>query len=152
VLTVPPERPPGRVVWWFDVDGCLVDALTGASLRPGAVEVLSGVRRDAAAVLLWSAGGADYARRRAEEHGIAEMFDGFFAKDERDDAGRYVPPPFGDGIAVFVDDQPEDMPHGAQVIGVHPYLAADPHDTGLAGVLSRVGRGHGVADDPPSGA
>jgi hypothetical protein len=25
-----------RLVWTFDVDGCLVDSLTGTSLRPGA--------------------------------------------------------------------------------------------------------------------
>jgi len=136
MVTVPPER----VVWWFDVDGTLIDAMTGTSLRPGAAELLAAVRRDAAAVVCWSAGGAEYARRRADAHGIADLFDGFHAKDSRDDAGRYVAPPFGDAnsIAVFVDDQPDDMPHDAPVVAVHPYLAADPHDTGLVGILARL--------------
>lgn len=129
-------------VWVFDVDGCLVDSLTGASLRPGAIELLRLVRRGAATVILWSAGGAEYARRRAEEHGIVELFDGFFDKAARDDAGRYVTPAFlGDTtLAVFVDDRPEDMPVGAAVIAVSPYLAHNPHDTGLSVVLQAAGR------------
>ena len=35
------------LVWAFDVDGCLVDSLTGTSLRPGALEVLAGSARPA---------------------------------------------------------------------------------------------------------
>ncbi len=149
MVTVPSER----TVWWFDVDGTLIDALTGNSLRPGAPELLACVRRDAAAVLCWSAGGAEYARRRADEHGIADLFDAFHAKDARDDNGRYLPPEYGNGTttAVFVDDQPEDLPHGAQVIRVHPYVAPNPHDTGLAVVLSLLGGKHGVAHDGPRG-
>ena len=30
--------------WVFDVDGCLVDSLTGTSLRPGARELLARLR------------------------------------------------------------------------------------------------------------
>lgn len=119
-------------VWVFDVDGTLVDSLTGSSLRPGAEALLRRLREQGHRVLLWSAGGADYARRRAEEQGLAALFDGFHAKVDRDTHGRYLPD-FLDGAlaAVFVDDRPEDMPVGAAVVAVSPYLAANPHDRAL---------------------
>ena len=52
---------------------------------------------------------------------------------------------FADGpgdttLAVFVDDRPEDMPVGAAVIAVSPYLAHNPHDTGLSVVVQAAGR------------
>ena len=119
----------------FDVDGTLVDSLTGTSLRPGAEALLRRLRDEGHRVLLWSAGGADYARRRAEEQGLDRLIDGFHAKVDRDPHGRYVPD-FLDGAlaAVFVDDRPEDMPLGAEVVAGSPYLAANPHDR----VLGRV--------------
>ncbi|MCZ7528804.1 MAG: HAD family hydrolase [Acidimicrobiia bacterium] len=128
-------------VWVFDVDGCLVDSLTGTSLRPGAVELLAHLRRRGARVLLWSAGGATYARRRAEEQGVARFFHGFHDKDVRDEAGRYVTHGFLEdhAYAVFVDDRPEDMPVGAEVVAVPPYLAGNPHDRGLRHVARRAG-------------
>jgi hypothetical protein len=39
---------------------------------------------------------------------------------------------------VFVDDRPEDMPTGAEVVAVFPYLADNPHDRALAGVLAAL--------------
>jgi len=56
-------------VWVFDLDGCIVDSLTGSSLRPGTVELLEGLRRAGVTTVLWSAGGADYATKRAESSG-----------------------------------------------------------------------------------
>ena len=44
-------------VWVFDVDGCLVDSLTGTSLRPGAATLLAGLRARGRTVIVWSAGG-----------------------------------------------------------------------------------------------
>jgi hypothetical protein len=121
-----------RPVCVFDLDGCLIDSLTGTSLRPGADELLMGLRKQECVVLLWSAGGAAYARRRAEEHGIDGLFQGFFDKETRDDAGRYVPGFLPDvGAVVFVDDRPEDMPVGADVLAVSPYIADNPHDRAL---------------------
>lgn len=120
-------------VWIFDVDGCLVDSLTGTSLRPGTVRLLTHLRESGATVLVWSAGGAPYARQRVEQHGIAELFDGFHGKDTRDESGSYrVHHLAGVGAQmVFVDDRPEDLPTGTPaivVVPVAPYLADNPHD------------------------
>jgi long-chain acyl-CoA synthetase len=127
-------------VWVFDVDGCLIDSLTGTSVRPGAVELLSQLRSRGCGLLLWSAGGAEYARRRAREHGLVDFFDAFHDKEGRDAAGRYVTDalPADLGSLVFVDDRPEDMPVGANVVAVAPYLVDNPHDRALESVSQRV--------------
>lgn len=127
--------------WVFDVDGCLIDSLTGTSLRPGAADLLAHLRSRACRVLLWSAGGADYARERARAQSIDKLFDGFHGKDERDANGRYLTGELGVHIAttVFVDDRPEDMPVEADVVAVSPYIAPLPHDHGLDVVARRAG-------------
>jgi long-chain acyl-CoA synthetase len=129
-----------REVCIFDVDGTLVDSLTGTSLRPGSVELLTRLRAAGHVTILWSAGGATYARERAGEHGVVALFDAFHPKDERDAEGRYRPA-FIPGLdsAVFIDDRPEDMPVGAHVIAVSPYIAHNPHDRGLAKVVALFG-------------
>jgi phosphoglycolate phosphatase-like HAD superfamily hydrolase len=126
--------------WVFDVDGCLIDSLTGRSLRPGAADVLARLRASGHVVVLWSAGGADYARQRAVEHSIAELCHAFHGKDRRDAAGRYRCDAIGTDLAstIFVDDRPEDMPVDAEVIAVSPYLSHNVHDRGLAVVLPRL--------------
>ena len=48
-------------VWVLDVDGTIVDSLTGTSLRPGSAELLASLREVGVRTILWSAGGADYA-------------------------------------------------------------------------------------------
>jgi long-chain acyl-CoA synthetase len=123
--------------WVFDVDGCLIDSLTGSSLRPGARELLEDLGRRAQILVAWSAGGAPYARRRAAEHDVSDLFNGFYAKSSRDEDRRYVTSGFLAGLTgvVFVDDRPEDMPVGAEVITVRPYLAPNPHDRGLEACL-----------------
>jgi len=128
-------------MWVFDVDGCLIDSLTGSSLRPGAFELLTYLRDGGGTVFVWSAGGGDYAHRRAVEQGIDALLDGFHGKDRRDRSGRYVTDHFLTGLdgIVFVDDRPEDMPIGADVVAVSPYLSDDPHDRGLARVAERIG-------------
>jgi long-chain acyl-CoA synthetase len=125
-------------VWVFDVDGTLIDSLSGTSLRPGAEALLTGLRAAGRQAVLWSAGGTGYARDRAAEHGIEHLFHLFAEKGERDADGRYLPT-FLDGCdtAVFVDDRPEDMPVAAAVITVSPYIADNPHDRGLATALGR---------------
>jgi long-chain acyl-CoA synthetase len=130
-----------RATWVFDVDGCLVDSLTGTSLRPGTAELLEHLRNRGCTLLLWSAGGAAYARRRAEEHGVSAFFDGFHDKEGRDAAGRFVTHGLGVDLdsVVFVDDRPEDMPLGAEVVAVAPYLVDNPHDRGLAAAADRAG-------------
>jgi phosphoglycolate phosphatase-like HAD superfamily hydrolase len=126
--------------WVFDVDGCLVDSLSGRSLRPGAADLLAHLRAAGHTIVLWSAGGAEYARERAVEHAIADLCDAFHGKERRDGAGRYRCDAFVRALAgaVFVDDRPEDMPVGADVIAVSPYLSHNVHDRGLDVVLARV--------------
>lgn len=128
-------------MWVFDVDGCLIDSLTGTSLRPGTLELLIHLRDGGARLVLWSAGGREYARRCAETHGVGHLFDLFAAKAERDPLGRYRADHVVDGAiqAVFVDDRPEDMPVGATVVAVSPYIAPHPHDRGLAPVRRAAG-------------
>ena len=125
--------------WVFDVDGCLVDGLTGRSLRPGTVELLASVRQANHLALLWSAGGAAYARMRAEEHAIDGWFAGFFGKDRRDHTGHYVVDHLGAaGPIVFVDDHPEDLDTSHQLIGVPSYLRDDAHDRGLQPLIDQL--------------
>ncbi|MDQ2648410.1 MAG: HAD family hydrolase [Actinomycetota bacterium] len=118
--------------WLFDVDGTLIDSLTGTSLRPGAVELLERIRGAGGRVTVWSAGGDAYSRACAEAHGIDQLVDDFHAKEARDVHGRYLPPAGMSLVdTVFVDDRPEDMPVGATVHTVFPYLADNPHDRAL---------------------
>lgn len=140
-MSDPPRPKHAPSTWVFDVDGCLIDSLTSTSLRPGARELLAHLRDRACTVLLWSAGGAEYARERASAHAIAALFDGFHAKDGRDGDGRYRIDalPLGAGAAVFVDDRPEDLPDGVVVVAVSPYLSHTPHDRGLRRALDRAG-------------
>lgn len=126
--------------WVFDVDGCLIDSLSGGSLRPGAPELLERLKRSGAAILLWSAGGDEYARRKAHQHGIGWAFDGYYSKDSRDERGHYRTDhlPLDDHSVTFVDDQPSDLDPGLSVIAVRPYLAHSRHDTGLAVLAEAV--------------
>jgi FMN phosphatase YigB (HAD superfamily) len=128
-------------VWVFDLDGCLIDSQTGTSVRPIAVELLRHLRRSGRRVVLWSAGGAEYARGRVVELEIDGLFDAFFDKEGRDSAGRYLVEQLVHSLSdmVLVDDRPEDMPHGADVIAVTPYIAANPHDRGLLDAAERAG-------------
>jgi long-chain acyl-CoA synthetase len=127
--------------WVFDVDASLFDSFTGSSLRPGAHELLTELHATSGRVLLWSAGGAEYARARATQHGIADLFHGFHDKEGRDERGRYLVGAFLDGLAgvVFVDDRPEDLPEGAEIVVVPPYIAPNEHDRGLVRVAARAG-------------
>ena len=127
-------------VWAFDVDGTLVDSITGTSLRPLARPVLERLRAQGTTVVLWSAGGGEYARRKAEAVGIADLVHAFYDKDERGSDGRYLVTHVAAEHRphVCVDDRPEDLPIDVDPIAVSPYLAPDPHDRGLAALLERV--------------
>jgi phosphoglycolate phosphatase-like HAD superfamily hydrolase len=126
--------------WVFDVDGCLVDSLTGTSLRPGARELLDSLAGHSR-VLLWSAGGDRYARARAEQFQVDHLVNGFYSKERRDTDDRYLTShlPLGRGSVVFVDDRPEDLAMDLDVLAVSPYLSEDPHDRGLRSVAQRAG-------------
>src|SRR5271154_3734909 len=75
--------------WVFDVDGCLVDSLTGTSLRPGARQILEHLG-GRSRVFLWSAGGDAYARARAEQFRVDHLLSGYFSKEGRAADGCYL--------------------------------------------------------------
>ena len=85
----PDGTSPSGEWWVFDVDGCLVDSLTGTSLRPGARELLGHLDKRSAGVILWSAGGQAYAMERARQFSIDAFVTGYFGKDSRDADGFY---------------------------------------------------------------
>jgi hypothetical protein len=122
----------------FDVDGCLIDLVTGTSLRPLAVELFESLTGQGVDVVLWSAGGAAYAARRASQVGIDTLVAACHGKTERDPDGRWRIDHLLERHrpAVFVDDQPEDLPGHLVVLGVSPYIAHSPHDRGLSAALS----------------
>jgi long-chain acyl-CoA synthetase len=134
------DTRPSADCWVFDVDGCLIDSLTGTSLRPGARELLEHLTGSGRRILLWSAGGDRYARERAEQFAVDGHVSGYFAKEGRDAVGCYRTEhlPAG-GRRVFIDDRPEDLPDPLEVIPVSPYLSEDPHDRGLEVVARRAG-------------
>jgi phosphoglycolate phosphatase-like HAD superfamily hydrolase len=127
-------------VWAFDVDGCLVDSITGTSLRPLARPVLEQLRAQGSTVVLWSAGGGDYARRKARAVGIDDLVHAFYDKEQRGADGRYLVAHLAAEHRpdVCVDDRPEELPTHVDPVGVSPYLAPNPHDVGLAALLERI--------------
>jgi phosphoglycolate phosphatase-like HAD superfamily hydrolase len=135
------RRATAARVWAFDVDGCLVDSVTGTSLRPLARPVLEELRAQGSTVVLWSAGGGEYARRRAVALGIDDLVHAFYDKDERGDDGRYLITHLAEEHRpdVCVDDQPEELPTHVDPVAVSPYLAPNAHDVGLATLLARLG-------------
>lgn len=130
-------------VWAFDVDGCLVDLLGGHSLRPHTRELLSGLRERGHVVVLWSAGGADYARRKADSNGVGDLVDACYGKADRDGDGRRTVAHFAAAHrpTVFVDDDPGEVPASATVVPVRPYLAPGQHDTVFADLLAGLDQG-----------
>jgi long-chain acyl-CoA synthetase len=128
--------------WVFDVDGCLVDSITGTSLRPLTRDVITSLRSRGIAVILWSAGGAAYSEQRARQFEIDHLFDAFHGKEERDGDGRWRIDHLEGAHRprVFVDDRPEELPDRVEVIGVSPYLGESRHDRGLSGVLELASR------------
>jgi phosphoglycolate phosphatase-like HAD superfamily hydrolase len=126
-----------RPVWVFDVDGTLVGSVMPAVLRPGARELLAALRDRGACAVVWSAGGADYARETMSRHGLEEFFDGFYGKDVRDDDRRWDVGHFAERHepTLFVDDTPEDLPLGARVVAVAPFIGANPSDRWLVSIV-----------------
>lgn len=133
-------------MWAFDVDGTVIDSLTGTSLRPGTRELLGALRGSGHRVVWWSAGGADHARQRAEHVGVVDLVDAFHGKDERGADGRYVADHLVEngGVVVFVDDRPEDLPLGARFVAVSPYLGHNLLDRGLARALEALSSAGGA--------
>jgi hypothetical protein len=130
----------GVAVWAFDVDGCLVDSLTGTSLRPLARDVMARLHGTGRSVVVWSAGGRDHAMRKAERLGFADLVDAYYDKESRGSDGRWAVDHLEPQHVphVFVDDRPEDAPLSGRLVAVPPYLAPDPYDRGLAVLLAEL--------------
>lgn len=127
-------------VWAFDVDGCLIDLLGGASLRPHARELLADLRASGSRCLLWSGGGAKWAQDKAAQFGLGDLIDGYYGKPSRGADGRWNLDhiPDYDRPAVCVDDSPAEAPLGVRVVGVRPYLAPNPHDRAFAALAAQL--------------
>ncbi len=125
--------------WAFDLDGCLVGMLAPSDLRPLARELLESVRASGATPVVWSAGGAEYARRISAHTGIAHLVDGFYDKLRGRD-GKWTLEVFPPDLVpvVCVDDDPEGVPDGIRVLAVTPYLGRRPHDRGLETIVAIV--------------
>jgi hypothetical protein len=119
--------------WVFDVDGCVIDSLSGSSVRPLAAELFTFLREHGVAIVLWSAGGEEYALARAREVGVEALVDSCHAKQGRDRDGRRTIDHLGvvAETTTFVDDRDDEIPEALRSVIVSPYLAPDPHDRGL---------------------
>jgi phosphoglycolate phosphatase-like HAD superfamily hydrolase len=90
------------LVVYVDVDDTLVrSAGTKRIPVPAVVEHVRALKAQGAELYCWSTGGADYARRSAEELGIADCFAAFLPKPH-----------------VLLDDQPVGEWRG--LLSVHP--------------------------------
>lgn len=118
---------------WFDCDGCLVDALTGTTERAGARKLLGRIRQHGGAVVVWSAGGAQHARRRMELTALSPLVDAVMSKGPRGSDGRWTLPTHPASLAplAFVDDQPTDAPATITTIRVPPFIGPKDHDRAL---------------------
>jgi hypothetical protein len=127
----------GRSAWAFDIDGCLFDSMSATSVRPLALDVLSHLQTLGVPVVVWSAGGADYARRVITRARLDHFVDGFYEKVRGPD-GRWQLEEFADQHrpSTCVDDDPEGVPSEIRVLAVPPYIAHNPHNRGFAEVLA----------------
>ena len=123
-----------RDVWLFDVDGTLIGSIRSDVLRPRVVELFDLLRRDGRTIVVWSAGGADYARRKLDRFDLTGYVACFYDKDRRGRDGRYLvshlPPQHRPGTCV--DDFPHEAPPGSRIVGVPQFFGGNPVDNGLA--------------------
>lgn len=101
------------------------------------MELLETLKDGGATIVLWSAGGAEYAQRMLEQFDLAHFFSGFYAKEHRCERGLYRI----DHIDArhqpdtFVDDYPGEVPDTGRRIGVPQFLGGNPNDRGLLPVI-----------------
>jgi long-chain acyl-CoA synthetase len=127
----------GKEVWAFDVDGTLVDSMSGTSLRPHAMELLTTLQARGVTLVLWSAGGREHAHAMSLRHRFSHLFTAIYDKGDPDASGRLPTShlPGGHVPDVVVDDRPEEAPEGVRVLAVPCYVAPDPADRGLCRLL-----------------
>jgi phosphoserine phosphatase len=129
-----------NAVWAFDLDGTLIGSVRNDRLRPGARELLTRLDSLGVTCVLWSAGGADYAARKAEQHGIASNFTAFYGKESRGVDGRYTTGHFAPDHqpAVLVDDAPDDVPSELRVVSVAQFIGGNDADRALFAVCEQL--------------
>ena len=130
------------VTWAFDVDGTLIGSIRSNRLRPGAAELLAGLVERGVVIVLWSAGGAGYAREMADQHGIGHYFAGFYAKEDRDEHKRYRVDHFAahHQPTVFVDDSVIDLPLGSRMVELSQFLGSNDADQALIRLAANLDR------------
>jgi cation transport ATPase len=70
-----------KLIAFIDVDDTLVRSIGAKRIpMPRVVERVRRLHREGAMLYLWSAGGADYARKSAQELGISDCFVAFLPK------------------------------------------------------------------------
>jgi long-chain acyl-CoA synthetase len=128
------------VTWAFDVDGTLIGSIRSDRLRPGAADLLARLVERGVAIVLWSAGGAGYARDMADHHGIGHYFAGFYAKQDRDEHKRYSVDHFAaeHHPIVFVDDSVIDLPLGSRMVEVSQFLGSNDADEALVRLAANL--------------
>ena len=104
VMNLSSEKLPVHV--YVDVDDTLVRSIGTKRIPiPSVVQHVRQLHAEGAVLYCWSAGGAEYARRSAEEFGLADCFTAFLPKPN-----------------VLIDDQ--SMTEWPRTISVHPSSCA----------------------------
>ena len=73
----------------FDVDATILDGMSGRVLRPLVRETFAELVARGRMVVLWSAGGEQYAQRKAADHALDSHVAACFGKDRRSDDGTF---------------------------------------------------------------
>jgi len=101
------------------------------------IELVELLQAAGTTLVVWSAGGADYARRMLAQFDLERHFCAYYDKNLRGSDGRYLidhlAPEHRPGT--LVDDYPHEVPEVGRVIGVRQFLGGNPADTGLAQAL-----------------
>ena len=120
-------------VWIFDVDGTLIGSVRSEITRPGALELLKALKDRAETCLCWSAGGDTYAREMMQQHGLAEFFEGFYSKLNRNSQNHYSVDHIPDHHRpdIFVDDSPVDLLPDCKIVSVSQFMGNNVADRSL---------------------
>jgi long-chain acyl-CoA synthetase len=134
--------------WAFDVDGCLISSLATGTLRPLSEQIFYHLHSSGVPLLIWSAGGADYARRVIGATKLGSLVSGWYDKIAGSD-GYWRVDVFDSALIpwTFVDDEPWRLPKGLRVLAVPTFIGPRLDDAGLADVLRIVEEEHPTATE-----
>lgn len=130
-------------VWLFDVDGTLIGSVRSDRLRPGAERLIRTLCARGKTLVVWSAGGADYAERMMARFGLDGFVSAFYSKQARGHDGRYTIDHFlpEHWPGTIVDDAAHEAPIAPRVLDVSQFLGSNQHDKGLDEALRLAGAG-----------